>query len=828
MHLHKNTYIVMRRLQNSPPKPCVPIISVSNCLLTNPIEIRQNFQAHLTTLNKGIVADFNGLMDMYVQASVSFDVQDSIDVIEYIPSPPVLAGFCASVKRDKANVEDCVPGNVSRDNPHEFAVALAPVVAKTMASFQEPVTWLEGIAHEILMSAGDVALAKNHRFVLLTDIPGKIYHSYLRSCLLPHINSYILHSMCGGFLRRGAGFASIYFFNFVEFARSARMQWAALFLDVSAAFESLQYFFVMTGPISDQQACAIFDKCNMSRNIFTQFLSLIKSNNAFVEAGVPSVLAKLIHSAHIVSWSSWDGLNSFLVAQQGAKAGDPLGDILFAFLICKVLRKTREVLEDNNIYNNLTVSAPDGLFGPACNNSINLASINYVDDNGFPLMAETPAQLLTNVQSLAELVLDSFAGFLLNCSLAAQKTAVLLCLIGKNKNNIYSSLVCHNKHFFLPIKVQAKGECEVPIVRSYKHVGFIQTGRQIVNNPDIFERIAKQKGSLRELASNVLANPRLPAKVRSEFALIPKAKMLSNAHLWHNMSDVALAALDAAYNNIHRLVNLCKFGRKASSGPPLSTSQLYTAHPVKNVLACIRARRLRELVRVITLAPDELRWLMGHNAAYQKSYAHQLQEDLAWLFEFWNLSDSCTLPPPTSNPNLFHWFNFISNNPAVVYKKIKTCEEADIFPLPFKEKQQTTELVTCPHCGLEMAKYQLEGHLSKVHKKRNPLKPYVEGSVCFLCLRDFQTRVELFNHLCYHSCKCKQFYLTQVPKLDPETFEAEEKATAVEAKRIRLLGRRPLWSELPITRIPGPLLPIMYIRNTPKHYKNLKHYNKSR
>ena len=128
-------------------------------------------------------------------------------------------------------------------------------------------------------------------------------------------------------------------------------------------------------------------------------------------------------------------------------------------------------------------------------------------------------------------------------------------------------------------------------------------------------------------------------------------------------------------------------------------------------------------------------------------------------------------------------------------------------------------MVQCPECSKVLPGTSLAGHMAKVHEHRNPMKPYVAGSICFLCLRDFQNRVKLVNHLCYQSNKCREYYLANVPKLDPETFEAEEKSTAVEAKRIRHLGRRPLWSEAPITRIAGPLLPVMYIRNTPKTYK---------
>lgn len=218
---------------------------------------------------------------------------------------------------------------------------------------------------------------------------------------------------------------------------------------------------------------------------------------------------------------------------------------------------------------------------------------------------------------------------------------------------------------------------------------------------------------------------------------------------------------------------------------------------------------------MITLAPKELLSVLAHCASIPSSYAAQLQSDLTWLHDFWSLSDSCPLPPPNGEDNLYIWHNFISTQPTIIYKKLKICEEADVFPLDCKEAEPSLVLVKCPQCGIELAANKLCGHLAKSHGVRNPLKPYVQGSICVLCLRDFQSRQKLVNHLCYHSNKCKQYYLTSVPKLEPEVFLKEEKQTAEVQKRLRHMGMGPLWSELPITRVQGPLLPIMYEKRKP-------------
>lgn len=643
MHLHKFAYQTMRQLQHKPIKPCSAIVDASGNVITNPIEIRSNFQRHLATLNRGEVVPFSKLLSVYHSSKLPFTDHESELASAYIPSVPLLASFCAAVKRDKANGEDEFPGNVYIDCPREFAVALHPVVTKTILTFQEPLTWLGGVAHEIQKTAGSTAAAKNHRFVLLADIAGKVYHSYLRSCLLGYPNSYILHTMCGGFLRRGADFASIYLFNFVECARRAKLFWALLFLDVSAAFESLQYVFVFEDHLSDQVVCSIFSKCNFSHSVFHQFVKVINNDTAFIDAGVPRILSKLVQSAHALSWFSCEGLDTYVVARQGSKAGDPLGDILFAFLITRVLRQYRAELVCIGFDALVDLSSEDGLFGPASSSSVDLSSINYVDDNVFPVMAEDSNILYDKLALISSAVLDLFASYLLKCALAANKTSILLGLSGKHKNQVYSRFNIVNKLPNLLINTKSLGECLIPVVKTYKHVGFVQNG-QMANNLDISSRVNISKQSLKELGNPVLANTVLEFKTRMKFSLIPKAQMLSNSHLWHNITDSALAKLDTAYNNIHRYVCVAKY-KSTSSKPPISTEALYRSHPIKNVLACIRARRLRQLARLINLAPVELKQLLAFNSTYEPSYASQLCKDLQWLYEFWTLQDACPVPP---------------------------------------------------------------------------------------------------------------------------------------------------------------------------------------
>ena len=137
-----------------------------------------------------------------------------------------------------------------------------------------------------------------------------------------------------------------------------------------------------------------------------------------------------------------------------------------------------------------------------------------------------------------------------------------------------------------------------------------------------------------------------------------------------------------------------------------------------------------------------------------------------------------------------------------------------MVPLALEKPVHNQELVECPCCHIQMFAYKLAGHMAKVHKHRNPVKPYVLGSICIFCLKDYQSRAKLVNHLCYHSLKCRQAYMQREP-LPPDVFLEEEAATARHAKTLRRAGRSQLFAPNPVVRICGPLIP-MYARTRRK------------
>lgn len=636
---------------------------------------------------------------------------------------------------------------------------------------------------------------------MLADVMGKLYHKYLRHLLTPYINSYILSSMCGGFEHRGVDFASLYINGFQDYARKHGLSWAVLFLDVSAAFESLQRFFVYGARISDAEAVGIFKACGMMPEMFEEFRQVLLDPTAFEQAGVPRVLQKLVEASHLVTWYSFSGLDTFVATRQGAKPGDPLGDIIFAFLICSILKKVHRYMSGICKYK-CAVGSSATVLGELPAQEVDISSVNYVDDNAFLILGQSSNEVLQNLQCISGGILDIFGAHLLRCSLAANKTAVLLGLLGRGQRQILG-----DKRFFeegregmcLKVKCTMLGDCRVPVVKRYKHVG-----RHVVahcsNNVDVQQHVVSAHTKFSSMAYSIIGNRDLPVHVRLKFSLIPVSRMLSCASVWYNLSPTSIRSLDSQYNKIYRTAYL---GHKYHTRTNYTNKQFYEKHPHRNVLACIRGRRLRLLSRILAWAPEPLKALLADSHGYQKSFINELYDDLGWLWRSSSFPEELNMPDPASDP--LAWNSFIINYPNTFKKRVQRAEEIECTAIEMPAAS-AMEGIQCHICGFFCKNVHVySGHMHRAHGHKNPLKMRLEGSQCLGCMKDFRNRCRLFHHLSCNSPKCGQYYLNTQPLLDDETFKQQEAISAKIERTLKAQGRHAFFAELPVIRLVGPV-----------------------
>ena len=109
--------------------------------------------------------------------------------------------------------------------------------------------------------------------MLLEDILAKGLHSFCRAKLSPHISSFLLSSMYGGFLNRGVDFGILHLRALSNIAKSRKQSFGVLFVDVKAAFESVIRCLVFGEKMSDEGVVHTFSRLGFSPAVFGDFLS---------------------------------------------------------------------------------------------------------------------------------------------------------------------------------------------------------------------------------------------------------------------------------------------------------------------------------------------------------------------------------------------------------------------------------------------------------------------------------------------------------------------------------------------------------------------------
>ena len=179
--------------------------------------------------------------------------------------------------------------------------------------------------------------------------------------------------------------------------------------------------------------------------------------------------------------------------------------------------------------------------------------------------------------------------------------------------------------------------------------------------------------------------------------------------------------------------------------------------------------------------------------------------------------------PPPALATLNVWCEYILSLPPVSWKTmlgkaaarsaagsdagnladINTSVDVDDDDLPLADVFLRERFV-CELCNLDHdSEQQLNSHKAAKHGWRNPIRALVVGSVCPSCMKDHHTRPRLIHHLSRSNWCCETMRRWRAP-LPPEEVLAADMADRADAKRLKLLGRPPLWAELPAYRRKGP------------------------
>jgi len=181
----------------------------------------------ITAVPEHIVALADEPLDMYC------DVPRDLD---QVPRFFELTKGFRRLTPGRATGEDTLPPELFIKFPHLMARIFHQIMVEASLKFVEPAQWKGGMLAFFPKPSGSAHICSANREIVLGDIPGKFLHRCRRSRLLPYLLKKARPSQMGGLHHRPTDFGSLALRTLMERSRCRKRSFAAIFVDISAAF----------------------------------------------------------------------------------------------------------------------------------------------------------------------------------------------------------------------------------------------------------------------------------------------------------------------------------------------------------------------------------------------------------------------------------------------------------------------------------------------------------------------------------------------------------------------------------------------------------------
>ena len=135
---------------------------------------------------------------------------------------------------------------------------------------------------------------------------------------------------------------------------------AVLFVDVVNAFNSVVRALAFVPEFDIETTAQVFRSFSLPPEALHEFLSLLNTS-AFDLCGVDPHLSELIAEAHNGTWFTTKGRVEVMATESGTKPGDPLGDVIFNYIMWRVLGALEARLQELDIIQDVPFDA-NGVF----------------------------------------------------------------------------------------------------------------------------------------------------------------------------------------------------------------------------------------------------------------------------------------------------------------------------------------------------------------------------------------------------------------------------------------------------------------------------------
>ena len=281
-----------------------------------------------------------------------------------VPSLRQVEGVLHSLHTRKAVGSDSISGELLRSDVPSTSRQLLPIFAKASIRATEPVVFRGGDLFLLAKRASKVLGCEAFRSILISSVPGKVYHRCLRQQLLPAFDAarHPFHaSIIAG---QGIELISLTAKTFFSIANVAHSHAALLFFDLKAAFYQVIRQTLVDTRGSDEELLKLFSHLQLPPAALAELRDKLSQVLLLEAAGVSSHSRALVTDLFQGTYFRLTCDSVLTLTRRGTRPGDPAADLLFAFTLSAYLESATKAMRTNGLLADVPTGASRPSFLP--------------------------------------------------------------------------------------------------------------------------------------------------------------------------------------------------------------------------------------------------------------------------------------------------------------------------------------------------------------------------------------------------------------------------------------------------------------------------------
>ena len=611
--------------------------------------------------------------------------------------------------------------------PHVFDLCL-----KILAWQCEPVQYKGGIL-SMIPKRPSPTTADQFRGVMLSSTIAKCLHSHLRKPLMAALEPLRPPGQIGGFAHKECGYGAQTIRSLTKVCQKTKTPCSLLFVDLRAAYHSLVRQLVVGHMEGEDTEWKILEATLEAETGARGVRLWLQEGGILQRLGVQPQLIAILQELNINEWTYLAG--STYLTGRGSRPGSPIADALFHALMLDITWQLEHFCAQH-------FPIPDKLRQLG----VEIHAIVWADDLVLPIVAEDSSELVSCTKLAAGKVFESFNSRGFNLNLGKGKTEIVPTMVGEGAPLLRQDLL-RQETPQLEVTLTDGTQQSIRWQGRYRHLGAQQESGGGMSS-EIDARRVSAWTTFTKLSKGLLCCPKYNESTRMRLLdVLVFTKLFYAAGTWPPLPRRLMQKLHRTYvQMVRRVKGLC-------SKPDVHFSDRFvlTAAGLPDLRIKLAGERLLYAARFFRHADSFMhRMAAAEDTACPDSWMAGLRADYDWLSRVLDCRWGHTLDEAiqawqTGAPR---WKSFVRRGIVTHCLQQTIARKLQRFFPKAEGNSEEEEGFLCKCGNVFPTKRAWAMHATVKHHRRTTLYDF-EGTVCWICMREFWTTPRLRQHLGY-------------------------------------------------------------------------------